>query len=348
MVQGDIDELLQALLLPDSQARGQAFNHWRASVDIDALSYDCQLLLPALNPSLSTWLAEDPAAGIFQGIVRLSWTRNQLRLREACDVTQLLQTAGVREPAVVGPLAWALGTNPPAIRAIPQNLAFLVSRDDAGKAYQTLYDAGWQPYSEPPSAEWLDWSRHVAFVRDNVQLHLYWRVLTTKPEDALECERAFLSRLHRIAWNGATLLTISPEATLLHILCNGLAGGTEPDSLPWQADVALTATPEMNWTRFRKLALRFSPQALERLAELHEWNPLLAPWFPTDRPTLLRRKFRLFWSEYRAASYSRKEPPNWPGFLQYLQKRWNAPSIWQMPLAAARLAFQYRRTLLRY
>ena len=230
------------------------------------------------------------------------WTQNQLRLREACDVLSGLQAAGVRKPAVVGPLAWALLTKPPAVRAIPDNLMFLVSRADVGIAYQALLGAGWQPYSEAPFGDWLDWSGHVSFARDNLQLHLYWRVLTTKPEDALECERAFLARLEEIEWNGTPLLTTSPEATLLHIL----QGSREAGSLPWQADVLLTGTPRMNWTRFRKLALRFSPAALERLAELHRWNPLLAPPFPPDRHSLLRRKLRLFWSEYRAASYSRR------------------------------------------
>ncbi len=343
VVQGDIEELLQALLLPDPPARRLAWDHWRAGIDLAALPYDCQLFLPALNPSLPTWLADDPAAGIFQGIIRLIWTQNQLRLREACDVLSGLQAAGVRKPAVVGPLAWALLTKPPAVRAIPDNLMFLVSRADVGIAYQALLGAGWQPYSEAPFGDWLDWSGHVSFARDNLQLHLYWRVLTTKPEDALECERAFLAGLEEIEWNGTPLLTTAPEATLLHIL----QGSREAGSLPWQADVLLTGAPRMNWTRFRKLALQFSPAALERLAELHRWNALLAPPFPPDRRSLLRRKLRLFWSEYRAASYSRREPPRWLGFLQFLQARWNAPSIWQMPWAGARRAFHYRRTLLR-
>jgi hypothetical protein len=343
VVQGDIEELLQALLLPDPPARRLAWDHWRAGIDLAALPYDCQPFLPALSHSLSTWLADDPAAGIFQGIIRLIWTQNQLRLRDACDVLSRLQAAGVRQPAVVGPLAWALLTNPPAVRAIPNNLMFLVSRADVGKAYQALLGAGWQPYSDAPFGDWLDWSGHVSFARDDLQLHLCWRVLITKPEDAIECERAFLARLQEIEWNRTPLLTTAPEATLLHIL----QGSPESGSLPWQADVLLTGTPRTNWTRFRKLALRFSPAALERLAELHRWNPLLAPPLTPDRRSLLRRKLRLFWSEYRAASYSRREPPGWLGFLQFLQARWNAPSMWQMPLAGARRAFHYRRTLLR-
>jgi hypothetical protein len=343
VVQGDIEELLQALLLPEPPARRQAWDRWRGGVDIDALPYDCQLLLPALNPSLSTWLADDPAAGIFQGMIRLIWTQNQLRLRDACDVARLLQDAGVHKPAIVGPLAWALQTTPPAIRAIPKHLSFLVAREDIGKAYRAFLGAGWLPYSDSPSGEWLDWSCHVSFVRDDFQLHLYWRVLTTKPEDALECEKAVQAGLQQIEWNGMFLWTISPEATLLHIL----HGGPETAGLPWQADVLLTSTSQMNWTKFRKLALRFSPPALDRLSELHAWNPSLTPGFPPDRPSLLRQKFRLFWSEYRATSYRRRERPGWPGFLRYLQKRWNAPSIWRMPWAGARRAFHYRRTLLR-
>jgi hypothetical protein len=337
-----MDQLLQALLLPEPAARRQAWDHWRAGIDIHALPYESQLLLPALNPSLSTWLVDDPAEGIFQGIVRLIWTQNQLRLREACDVTRLLQEAGVQKPAVVGPLAWALQTRPPAIRAIP-NLMFLVLREDARKAYQALLGDGWKPYSDPPSKEGLDWSGHISFARDNLQLHLYWRLLMTKPEDAFECEKAFLASLQEIEWNRKSLLTTSPEATLLHIL----RGGPESGLLPWQADVLLTGTDRMNWATFRKLALRFSPLGFGQLSELREWNPGLAPLFPADDPSLLRRKFRLFWSEHRAASYSRGERPSWPGFFQYLQERWNAPSMWRMPFAGARRALRYRWTLLR-
>lgn len=337
-----MDELLEALLLPEPSARRRAWDQWRATIDVRDLPHGCQVLLPALNASLSIWLADDPAAGIFQGIVRLNWTQNQLRLRQACDVTRQLREAGAGQLAVVGPLAWALQAAPPAIRPIPNHLMFLVSRDHIAKAYRALLGGGWKPYSDQPSGEWLDWSGHVSFVRDNLPLHLYWRVLPTKPEEALDCERAFLARLQEIEWNSTTLLTTSPETTLLHIL----QGGSEPGLLPWQADVLLTATPAMNWSRFRKLALRFSPTALERLSELHEWNPSLAPWLPPDRPSLLRRKFRLFWSEYRAASYARREPPRWPGFLRYLQERWSAPSLWQMPWAGARRALRYGWTLL--
>jgi len=338
-----MEELLQALLLPEPLARRQAWEHWRAAIDIDGLPHSCQLFLPALNSSLPGWLVDDPAAGIFQGIIRLTWTQNQLRLRDACDAMNVLQAAGIRKPAVVGPLAWALRTKPPAIRAIPDNLMFLVPRDDVGKAYQALLSAGWQPYSDPPSGEWLDWRGHVSFARDDLHLHLYWRVLNTSPEDAIECENAFLRHLEEIEWNHTRMLTLSPEATLLHIL----HGGPDSGPLPWQADVLLTATPRMNWARFRKLALRFSPAALERLAELHEWNPSLAPTLRADRHSLLRRKVRLIWSEYRAASYSRRQPPGWLAFLEYLQARWNAPTMWQMPLAGVRRAFHYRRTLLR-
>ncbi|MGP0073684.1 MAG: nucleotidyltransferase family protein [Bryobacteraceae bacterium] len=337
-----MDELLEALLLPEPAARRRAWDHWRAGIDLGALPYHCQVLLPALNPSLSIWLADDPAAGIFQGIVRLIWTQNQVHLRDACEVARQLHEAGVREPVVVGPLAWALQATPPAIRAIPNNLMFLVPRADVGKAYQALLGAGWKPYSDQPSGEWLDWSGHISFVRDDVPLHLHWRVLPVKPEDALECERAFLTRLQQVEWNGTLLLTTSPEATLLQIL----HGAAESRSLPWQADVLLTATPRMNWTSFRKLALRFSPSTLERLRELHQWNPWLAPLLPADDASLLRRKFRLLWSEHRAVSYSRREHPGWLGFLQYLQERWNVPSMWQIPWAGARRALRYGWTLL--
>ena len=223
-----------------------------------------------------------------------------------------LQTAGVRKPAVVGPLAWALRTNPPAVRAISDNLMFLVSREDVGKAYQVLLGAGWQPYSDVPSGEWLDWSGHVSFARDNLHLHLCWRVVLTKPEDALECERACLAHLQEIEWNGTPLLTTSPEATLLHIL----HGSPEPDSLPWQADVLLTATPRMNWTRFRQLALRFSPPALERLSELHRVESSFGAPAPSGSPFAAAAKVCACFGANTAprATAARNLPAGWVFF----------------------------------
>lgn len=334
-----MDDLLQALLLPEPQAR-QAWERWRAGTNVHSLSYACQQLFPALNPALPKWLEHDSAAGIFQGIVRLVWSQNQLRLRAAVELEVLLKQSGVR-PAAVGPLAWSLRTPPPAIRVIP-HLTLLVPRADVRKAADVLARAGWERHGDLPSDESSDWYDHVCFHQETLHLNLHWRLIPSPPEDALECERAILGRLSAVRWNHQVLGTISPEASMLHMLC-----GQRPGDLPWQADVALAGTSGLHWPKFLKLARRFGPLAIERLRELQQYSRLAIPPLSADDPAPLRRKIQYFWSAYRTQSYYQKEGMSWPGFAGFLAQRWNLRHVWLVPFACARRVLQLRRSLLR-
>jgi hypothetical protein len=305
-----MEHLLETLLLPEPQAR-QAWERWRASINIDTLSYASQQLLPAVIPVLPEWLEQDPASGIFKGIVRRIWSQNQLRLRLAVELNSLLtQAAG--QPIVAGPLAWSLRTRPPAIRVIP-HLTFLVPRSNVRDAADALIHAGWEPHRDLPLDQALDWIDHVRFHRENVQLNLHWRLVVVPPEDALACERSFLSRVDGLPWNQHLFETTSLETTMLHILC-----GQRDGDLPWQADVALVGTAGVDWTAFLKLARRFSPLAIERLRELRSLSRLAVPPLAAERPGPLRRKCRFVWKAYRAHAYYRKEALTWSGLAAFL------------------------------
>jgi hypothetical protein len=335
-----MDTLLEALLLPPPLAR-QAWDRWRVSVDIHALPYVCQQLFPTLGPALFEWLEGDPAEGLIQGIVRMLWTQNQLRLRRAVQVDALLKQAGVR-PVAAGPLAWSLKTPAPAIRPIP-HLTFLVARQEVHAAAEALTMAGWTLHGDLPSKEASDWYGHVCFRQDIHQVNLHWRLIATRPQDALDFERTCLSRLCPINWSGQALTTTSPEVSLLHKLCDPRDG----DWLPWQADLALAGAGGVHWERFRKLVLRFVPQAIERLEEFREYSSFAMPSFPAANPAPLRRKVEFFWDEYRTRNYHRKEPVSWLGFAEFLAERWNLRHSWQVPLVGARLVLQHRKSLLR-
>ena len=305
-----MDPLLEALLLPEPLAR-QAWEQWRATIDLDTLPYASQQLFPALIPAFPEWLEGDPAAGIFKGIVRRVWSQNQLRLQTAVELDGVLKQAGI-QPLIAGPLAWSLRAPAPAIRTIPR-LAFLVPRADVRKAAGVLVHAGWKLTGDLPSERAWDCCDRICLQRENLQLHLPWRLLAVPPEDAVECECAFLARISRIQWNHHILRTTSPEATLLHILC-----GEREGDLPWQADVALAGTAGIRWATFFKLARRFGPLAIERLRELHNLSRMAIPALPSSNPGPLRRKLRHFWRIYRTHSYYRKEALSWPGFAQFL------------------------------
>jgi len=334
------DQLLQALLLPNPRAR-QAWDRWRACAEIHDLPYADQQLFPALGRVLSDWLEGDPAAGVIQGIVRMAWSQNQIRLRVAAEADALLKQAGVR-PVVAGPLAWSLRTPGPAIRPIP-HLTFLVARKQARMAAEAFAGAGWTQHGEVLSDEALDYYDHICFRRENQQIHLHWRLIATRPQDALEFETVCLRRLSSIKWNNQALRTTSPEVSLLHMLLDKRDG----DWLAWQADLALVGVAGLDWKRFRKLALRFGPLGIERLQEFRENDLLAIPSLPADDPARLRPRVQFFWDEYRTRSYQRKESVSWLGFAEFLAERWHVRHAWQVPFVAARMLVQQRRSLLR-
>ena len=305
-----MDQLLEALLLPEPQAR-HAWEQWRAGIDVDSLSYASQQLFPALNPVFPEWLEHDPAARIFKGIVRQVWSQNQLRLRRAVDLHTLLTHAGVR-PVIVGPLAWSLRTQAPAIRAIP-HLTLLAPRRDVRKAADALVSDGWELGCDLPSDQAWDRRDHVSFRHQDLELKLHWRLVPAPPDHALECEKALLSRVDRIEWNQHMLWTTSPEVTLLHILC-----GQHDRDLPWQADVALAGTAGIDWMFFLELARRFGPLAIERLRELGAFSRFAIPPLASNEANPVRRKFRNVWRAYQAHSYYRKEALSWQGFAEFL------------------------------
>jgi len=296
-----VDLLLEALLSSGPQAR-EAWAAWRAGVDVGAVSYSSQQLLPALSPAFADLLEHDPAAAIFNGVVRQAWSQNQLRLGRAVELEALLARAKV-QAFVAGPLAWSLRTPGRAIRPIPY-LTFLVPREQVRRAWQALLDAAWEPTCDLPADPWWDWRGHASAHQDNLHLYLHWRLLPVPPEDARDCERAFLAKTEPVHWNQHTLWTTSPEATMLHIL-----GAERGGDLPWQADVALVGTAAIDWPSFLELARRFAPHCIARLHELRRFSNLAIPELPTDNPGVLRGALRHVWRLYRAHSYHRKRFP---------------------------------------
>jgi len=319
-----MDPLLEALLIPKLEAQ-QAWVKWRATADIDTVSYASQQLLVALIPSFPEWLEHDTAAAIVKGVIRRIWTQNQLRLRRAVELEMLLKQASIR-PLIAGPPAWSLRARTPAIRVIPY-LSFLVPRAEIRKASDALIRAGWEPVGDLPSAQALDWYGHVVFGQENLHLKLHWRLVEVPPQDALECESAILSGTVPIECQGHVLWTTSREATLLHILC-----GPREGDLPWQADVALTGTAGVNWTAFLELARRFAPLSILRLRELHPFSHLAIPPLPLDDPGPIRRSVRHAWNIYRAHSYYRKEALSWPGFVEFLARAFFRKYVSGVPL----------------
>jgi len=294
---------IATLILPEP-ARTEAWQRWRADLDIDTLSCECLQTLPALAPCLPRWLLADPDAPRIQGIVKMAWSRNQIRLQKSIELHQALLRASIQPVVLTGPLAWSLlAREEGAIRTIP-DLTMLIPRQQLFHAVAALAAHGWELRSPQPDSNTLNWSSNLALIKADETLHLHWRVFPTSAHKAVRFENAFIERLRTIVWMGYEFQVLSPEADLLHRLTNRPSW----DPVPWQADVLMMSFAGIDWPRLRHLAVRFArffeppvdpgQDVLGRLMDLRRvWQlpiPEIAP--PSlGTPTLLGRLGSLLW-----------------------------------------------------
>jgi len=272
---------IATLILPEP-ARTAAWRQWRAGLELDAMTYECQQTLPALAACLPQWLAGDDAAARIQGIVKMAWSRNQVRLHIAAELRNRLFQAGITPVIATGPLAWALITREEgAIRTIP-DINLLIRRKHVFNAVSALQRDGWAITSPEPNQDTLIWSSNLGFTKGDSTLHLQWRLISGTVAEAEKFESAMLALPRTQAWKGHELQVLSPEAELLHRLTDR----PNWDPVPWQADVLMMPLAEVHWNRFRTLATTFAASfkpvdVLERLMALkREWQlpiPEIAP-----------------------------------------------------------------------
>jgi hypothetical protein len=89
--------LLKAVLLKDEMAH-TAWHQWLSHVDFlaDSLRGGSYQLLPLLTMNLQASGVDDPLLGRLRGIVRNTWTRNQIQIQNATPVLQALDNNGIR------------------------------------------------------------------------------------------------------------------------------------------------------------------------------------------------------------------------------------------------------------
>jgi hypothetical protein len=254
------------------------WRRWREAVDFDAISWECQQLLPALAGHFPRWLEGDAYASRIQGIVKMVWSRNQVRLNKAAELQQSLLRASAGPVAFTGPLAWSLLTREEgSVRSIPM-LSLLIPRRQIRNAIEALNREGWQLCGNPPDRETLDWSCYVPLAKGDETFHLHWRLAPFPARDTISRERAFMKRLRTIVWNRYEFQVLSAEGDLVDRLTERPAW----DPVPRQADVLMMPFAGVDWRRFRRLA---PPEALEWLMECRrEWQLPIPEIASQDRP----------------------------------------------------------------
>jgi len=94
---GTQELLLKAVLLKDEKAHA-AWQQWLTQVDFfeDSLSGGSYHLLPLLYKNFQALGLDDPLLGRLKGIVRNTWTRNQIQVQNAVPVLAALGNSGIQ------------------------------------------------------------------------------------------------------------------------------------------------------------------------------------------------------------------------------------------------------------
>jgi hypothetical protein len=282
---GDLSLLIRAITMPAPQARA-AWRKWRASVDVDQLGGETLQLIPVLGGRLTDWLRDDPAAGVFRGILRRAWTETQLRLSVFRSVAAELEQAGCGPVLAAGSLVVCLLNRlPDSVRPI-YDIRLLIRRGSLARAAEVLQATGWRLSGSLPAGEEFDWAASAHFSRQGISLMLQWRALPGPVERAAVIEAEFLDHSRSVECRGLRLQAPGPEHVLLAALCGRY--DFDADAIPWQVDAALLPLDAIVWRRWRKLADALAPEAFGRLQQLRELG-LAAPRIRRPAPPLAVR-----------------------------------------------------------
>lgn len=248
------DPLLACILARGDDEAASHWRQWRSSQDLDSIGWRHALMVPMIGESrLRRLVTGDTDAPRLTGLVRRAWTLGTTRAAFARELVAQLSQAGIGPVIIGGSVAAFLirSTNAP-IRPVT-DIVLLMPRHHVDRAIAVLRQLQWEPSGAAPAKKAYSWTMFMPMHRGTDTLRIAWRHVGTPPWRSHAVEAALFAQ-------PGELLPI--EALLLSRLS---AGGAWPDTLPWQADLALLAAQPIDWDSLLRDAARFAPDALGRL-----------------------------------------------------------------------------------
>ncbi|HMQ54674.1 MAG TPA: nucleotidyltransferase family protein [Anaerolineae bacterium] len=322
--------LLRAALLPGEEALA-AWRHWRSQVKIEIEHVDAGSfrLLPLVYRNLRKQGMADPLLKRLKGVYRLTWYQNQLHLRAAAEVIQLLQSAGIETLCLKGVPLLLRYYQDYGLRPMG-DFDVLVPTVQRDAAIECLIQAGWQAHWRPATKltkDYLKIKHSWNFTHANGgEFDLHWHVM-------IECldaqaDNDFWARAEPLEFHDISTLALCPTDQLMHVCVHGMAIN-KMSPVRWVADAMVilqTHNPLIDWSRL-------VDQAQQRRVSLFLGGALgylrdtLAAPIPEE--TLKRLSAipvtRLERLEYQArvnpsASYLGALPLTWAYYLRYQQQ----------------------------
>jgi hypothetical protein len=348
--------LLRAALFPDDRGR-QAWETLRPRFDLDRVGGAPFHILPLLSRNLTRLGVDDPILGRLRGLHRISWYRNQLRLRDLRHVIDRLAGAGIQTIVLKGAAFVLLYYRDIGARFMG-DVDVLVRTADRDRALRLLQREGWRvpaPYANQVSTN--------LFRDDGSQLDLHWHLLAELlvPGDPHGASNDLWDAAPEMDLVGARTRTLCAADHLLHVLVQGSLQ-SESAHLRWIADATTildVGGDEIDWNRFlnqtrrrraeicaretlQYLRARFDAPVPEHVTR-HLQRAQTGPWQTllyvarTDPEPIRRIAVVLQW-------YLEAEAPRGSilsaitGFPRFVLRTWGLAHLWQIPAEALRRA----------
>lgn len=248
--------LLKAALLADERALA-AWAKVRPEMDVAKLDGPVQAVLPHLRANLLALGVEDELLGLFNGVHRYVWARNQLLLARMMPVVASLEQAGIATLLLKG-AALVAGTRLDAGMRPMQDVDVLVPTSSVARAAEVLLQSELEPLKGVPPwyvtdyahAFTTSWGFEPVEPGHSFQLDLHWHALYVSCQPDADVD--FWERSREVEPRGVRTRALAPADELLLVLLHGLLWNQIP-TYRWVLDAALIVRGESGPVDFERL-----------------------------------------------------------------------------------------------
>jgi hypothetical protein len=251
------ERLLAAALL-EGPAGLAAWEELSRDLDLDGVDFGASMVLPLLFRRLKAQGVEDPRLGIFKGIHRRNWVRNERLLHAAWPVLGHLAERGIEVALLKGAALLATSYGDLGLRYMA-DIDILVPTADRRRAIAALGACGFVPVDgfSPDAVDVLMPATTPSYGfrdRAGLSVDLHWNVLHQSRQP--DADAAFWAAARRLEFRGLPIRVLEPSDQLLHVLAHGVRWNAMAP-LRWVLDAALViaGTPGgPDWDRLAEQA----------------------------------------------------------------------------------------------
>ena len=278
--------LLLRAALDRGPAGTEAFGQWRSAIDLTAIDYPSQRLLPSIRRHL---VDDDALSRQVQNVLRFTWLRSQILISAAGSALAELAEAGVptmliKGGAVLHHNGWHIADRP------MEDIDIVVPSNHLRPAVAAMERAGFNNAFAATAASRPERVRsHLHAIAFEGPLHaevdLHWRVYKQSRRPGAD-DSAWRDSVAGSVRDAGTRV-LGRDDTLLQVIANG-ANENDGSALQWAIDaVELIEGAKIDWDHVRRQARlhRLSRACHAGLALLHEFRS-------EDVPAGLVRQFR--------------------------------------------------------